>query len=439
MIDTSVFKDKKVAFCTLGCKLNFAETSYIGKTLIEHGFRKAKRGEQADVCIINTCTVTEVADKKCRQAISKMHKSHPNAFIIVTGCYAQLKPDELAKISGVNLLLGANEKFNIIEHLSNLDNQTDCQIFHTKISQLKRFQPSCSQDDRTRHFLKVQDGCDYFCTYCTTPFARGRNRNASIAETVCEARKAIENGAREIVITGVNIGAFGKSTGENFFQLIKELDNTAADVRYRISSIEPDLLTDEIIDFVAQSNHFAPHFHIPLQSGSDEVLKLMKRRYDSALFAHKVHRIKQAMPDAFIGVDIIVGMRGETAALFDESRRFVEQLPISQLHVFTYSERPNTKALEITHKVSDKDKKLRSETLHSLSETKTKAFYESQRGKMVKVLWEATEREGKMFGFSENYVKVQTAFDKAKINTITTETLTEIEYNDGEFTFNKIE
>ncbi len=437
MIDTSVFKDKKVAFCTLGCKLNFAETSYIGKMLIDNGFRKAKKSEKADVCIINTCTVTEVADRKCRQAISKMAKNNPNAFVIVIGCYAQLKPNDIAKIPGVNLVLGANEKFNILEHLEKIDGQSDCKIFHTKIAEIKNFHPACSQEDRTRHFLKVQDGCDYFCTYCTIPFARGRNRNATIAETVCEAKKATTEGAKEIVITGVNIGAFGKTTGENFFSLIAELDKIDADVRFRISSIEPDLLTDEIIDFVAKSKHFAPHFHIPLQAGNDEVLKLMKRHYDRQLFAEKINRIKATMPDAFIGVDVIVGMRGETQERFDDSRSFIENLPISQLHVFSYSERPNTKALEITPKVSDKDKKLRSEILHELSEIKIKKFYESQKGKQVQVLWEATERNGKIFGFTENYIKVQTNFDKSKINTVTTETLGNIEIIDGEIIYNK--
>lgn len=418
MIDNSIFKDKKVAFYTLGCKLNFAETSYIGKNLIDNGFRKVKSGEQADVCIINTCSVTEVADKKSRQAIKKLSKTHPNAFVIVTGCYAQLKPEDIAKIDEVDLVLGANEKFNIAEHLNTLERNKKSKIHHTDINGIQSFFPSCSKDDRTRHFLKVQDGCDYFCSYCTIPFARGRNRNANIADTVALAKQAAKEGAKEIVITGVNIGEFGKSTNETFLDLIKELEKVEGIERFRISSIEPNLLTDEIIEFVSKSKKIAPHFHIPLQSGNNEVLKLMKRRYTREVFAEKVHKIKELMPDAFIGVDVIVGTRGETEEHFENARAFIESLDISQLHVFSYSERPNTQALKIEHEVSPQDKKRRSEILHAISEKKLKTFYESQIGKLREVLWEEKKSGLLMNGFTENYVKVSAPYKKELVNTI---------------------
>ncbi len=417
MIDNSIFKDKKVAFYTLGCKLNFTETSYIGRNLTENGFRKIKPGEEADVCIINTCSVTEIADRKSRQAINKLAKAHPNAFIVATGCYAQLKPEEIAKLKHVDLILGANEKFNIIEHLHHLEKEKT-QIYHTEIRDIREFYPSVSQDDRTRYFLKVQDGCDYFCTYCTIPYARGRNRNGTIADTVALANKIAKEGAKEIVITGVNTGEFGKSTNETFFQLIRALDEVEGIERFRISSIEPNLLTDEIIGFVAQSKKFAPHFHIPLQSGSNDVLALMKRRYTRELFAEKMEKIKQLMPDAFIGVDVIVGTRGETAEYFEDARQFIEQLDISQLHVFSYSERDNTQALKIDHTVSPEEKKKRSEILHAISEEKTKAFYHKQIGKTAKVLWESKKNGTYMNGFTENYVKVTAAYKKELVNTV---------------------
>lgn len=418
MIDNTIFKDKKVAFYTLGCKLNFTETSYIGRNLVDNGFRKIKSGERADVCIINTCSVTEVADKKSRQAIKKLSKAHPNAFIIVTGCYAQLKPEEIAKLEDVDLVLGANEKFNIVEHLNSLERNKKSEIHHTDINGIQRFFPSCSQDDRTRYFLKVQDGCDYFCSYCTIPFARGRNRNATIADTVALAEKVASEGAKEIVITGINIGEFGKSTNETFFDLIKALEQVNGIERFRISSIEPNLLTDEIIEFVSQSNKFAPHFHIPLQSGNNEVLKLMKRRYTRELFAEKVAKIKQLMPDAFIGVDVIVGTRGETDEYFEDACQFIESLDISQLHVFSYSERANTQALKIDHEVSPQEKKHRSEILHTISERKTAEFYQKQIGKTAKVLWEAKKNGLSMSGFTENYVKVTAPYKKELINTL---------------------
>jgi threonylcarbamoyladenosine tRNA methylthiotransferase MtaB len=416
MIDNSLFKNRKVVFHTLGCKLNFAESSAIGKQLLDDGFTRVRSGEQADVCIINTCSVTDTADHKCRQAINRLNRQHPDAVMIVTGCYAQLKPEEISKIDGVDLVLGANEKFNILDYINNRDEET--KIHRSEIKNVRQFYPSISHDDRTRYFLKVQDGCDYFCTYCTIPFARGKSRNASIAQTVEMAVNAINEGAKEIVLSGVNTGDFGKSTNENFFDLIQELEKLSGDIRFRISSIEPNLLTDEIIEFVANSKHFMPHFHIPLQSGSDEVLKLMKRRYDTALFASKVQKIKKILPDAFIGVDVIVGVRGETNELFEKALNFIESLDISQLHVFSYSEREGTKMLDIEYKVSNTERKRRSEVLHEISEKKWSQYYQNQIGKTSKVLWESQQHGDKMNGFTENYVRVEKVIDKELVNKI---------------------
>lgn len=417
MTDNFVFNNKKVAFHTLGCKLNFAETSAIGKKMKEEGFVKAKAGEQADVCVVNTCSVTDIADRKSRQAINRLNRQHPNAIMVVTGCYAQLKPEEIAKLEGVNLVLGANEKFSVLDYLRNINDTTE-KIHRNSVKRVREFKPSCSKDDRTRYFLKVQDGCDYFCTYCTIPLARGRSRNASVAETVAMAEEASRDGAREIVLTGVNIGDFGRSTGESFFDLVKALDQIDAPVRFRISSIEPNLLSDEIIDYVATSQRIMPHFHIPLQSGTNEVLKLMKRKYDRELFAHKVAKIKELMPHAFIGVDVIVGVHGETAELFEESCRFIDSLDISQLHVFTYSERADTKMLEIEHHNTINERKRRSDILHQLSEKKTRAFYRSQTGLSYPVLWESRSQGELMMGFTSNYVKVSAPMDKSKVNTL---------------------
>jgi len=418
MIDQTIFQDKKAAFHTLGCKLNFAESSSIGKMLLENGFRKTKAGEKADVCIINTCSVTETADRKDRQAIKQMIKKHPGAFIVVTGCYAQLKPGEIASIKGVDLVLGTQQKFDILQHLSELQKQEETKIVHTERKNIDIFFPSCTQGDRTRFFLKVQDGCDYFCSYCTVPFARGKSRNGSIADTVKQAEQAAEEGAKEIVISGVNIGDFGKTTNESFFDLIKALDKVEGIERYRISSIEPNLLTDEIIRFTAHSQRFAPHFHIPLQSGSNDVLELMKRRYKRELFAEKVAKIKSTMPDAFIGVDVIVGTNGETEAFFQDTYDFISQLDVSQLHVFSYSERPGTSALQLGNRVSATEKKRRSDLLHALSEKKRIAFYQSQIGKKAKVLWEDKKTEGQMHGFTANYIRVETAFRKDFVNRV---------------------
>lgn len=424
MTDNFVFNNKKVAFHTLGCKLNFAETSAIGKKMKEEGFVKAKAGEQADVCVVNTCSVTDIADRKSRQAISRLNRQHPDAIMVVTGCYAQLKPEEIAKLDGVDLVLGASEKFSVLDYLRTINDDTE-KIHRNSVKRVREFKPSCSKDDRTRYFLKVQDGCDYFCTYCTIPLARGRSRNASVAETVAMAEEAIRDGAREIVLTGVNIGDFGRSTGETFFDLVKALDNIDASVRFRISSIEPNLLSDEIIEYVASSRRIMPHFHIPLQSGTNEVLKIMKRKYDRELFAHKVSTIKKLMPHAFIGVDVIVGVHGETLDLFEESCRFIDSLDISQLHVFTYSERADTKMLEVEHQNTIGERKRRSEILHQLSEKKIRAFYRSQTGLTYPVLWESRSHGDQMMGFTSNYVKVGAPIDKSKVNTLEDITITE--------------
>ncbi len=418
MIDYSVFEKKTVAYYTLGCKLNFAETSAIGKQLSMAGFTRVGKGQKADVCVINTCSVTELADKKGRQAIRKMIQRHPEAFVVVTGCYAQLKPDDLAQIEGVDLVLGSEQKLDISGYLGDLSKKKQGEVITSKTSKIKTFVPSCSADDRTRYFLKVQDGCDYFCTYCTIPMARGRSRNGSIAEMVKQAEEVVAQNGKEIVLTGVNIGDFGHSTGENFFDLIKALDEIEGIERFRISSIEPNLLTDEIIDFVAASNRFAPHFHIPLQAGSDEVLRLMKRKYDTALFRHKIEKIKSAIPDAFIGVDVIVGVRGETNEYFTKSLQFIESLDISQLHVFTYSERPGTQALKIDHTVEPKIKQVRSKALLNISDKKLLGFYEAQKGTVRKVIFEHTQHGQMMHGFTENYVKVFAEYDASLVNQV---------------------
>lgn len=418
MIDNTIFENKLAAYLTLGCKLNFAETSAIGKQLAEAGVRKARKGEIANICVINTCSVTELADKKCRQAVRKMIKENPGAFIVVTGCYAQLKPEDIASIKGVDIVLGAEQKLDIMTHLNAFHKKAKGEIYTSKTNNIKTFVPSCSKDDRTRYFLKVQDGCDYFCSFCTIPFARGRSRNGTIESLVKQAEDVAKNGGKEIVLTGVNIGDFGKTTGETFFDLVKALDNVEGIERYRISSIEPNLLTDEIIEFVSESKRFAPHFHIPLQAGSDDVLKLMKRKYDTALFKHKVEKIKEKLPHAFIGVDVIVGTRGETDEYFENSLRFIESLDISQLHVFTYSERPGTQALKIDFAVDPKTKAKRSKALLDLSDKKLKEFYNSQLGLQRKVLFEHTKHDDKMYGFTENYVKVEHLYNEDLVNTI---------------------
>lgn len=380
MLDLSQVSGKKVAYYTLGCKLNFSETSTFAAMLKQYGALKAQAGEKADICFINTCTVTDVADHKCRQAIHRMIRQNPGAIVIVAGCYAQLQAEQISKIPGVSEII---------------------------LRDPKTFNPSCSRGDRTRYFLKVQDGCDYYCTYCTIPFARGRSRNAQIADLVAQAEQAAAEGGKEIVITGVNIGDFGKTTGEKFIDLVSALDNVAGIERYRISSLEPDLISDELIEFVANSKKFMPHFHIPLQCGSDAVLKLMHRHYDTKLFSDKINLIKNVMPDAFIGVDVMVGSRGETPDLFQESYDFINSLPITQLHVFPYSERPGTKALNIPYVVDEKEKKHRSKLMLDLSERKTLDFYESHIGAEALVLLEHACKGMPMHGFTENYIRVE--------------------------------
>ena len=416
MIDTSVFQDKKAVYYTLGCKLNFSETSTIGQMLKEAGVRTVRKGEKADICVVNTCSVTEVADKKCRQAIHRLVKNHPGAFVVVTGCYAQLKPEQVASIEGVDVVLGAEQKGDLMKYLGNLQKHDKGEAVTSALKDIRSFAPSCSRGDRTRYFLKVQDGCDYYCSYCTIPFARGRSRNGKIADIVAQARQAAAEGGKEIVITGVNIGDFGKTTGESFYDLVQELDRVEGIERYRISSIEPNLLTDEIIEFVARSRAFMPHFHIPLQSGCDEVLKLMRRRYDTALFAHKIQKIKQVMPHAFIGVDVIVGTRGETEEYFNQAYEFLKGLDVTQLHVFSYSERPGTMALKIEHVVSPEEKHRRSQLLLSLSDEKTHAFYASHKGSEAVVLMEKSKAGTPMHGFTDNYIRVEMEHDDALDN-----------------------
>ena len=408
MIDTSAFQGKKAAYVTLGCKLNFSETSTFGKMLESLGVRTAGKGEAADICIINTCSVTDVADHKCRQAIHRMVRQHPGAFVVVTGCYAQLEADEVASIEGVDLVLGSNEKAHLVQFLSDAwSGRVKEKAFRQKTKDIKTFAPSCSRGNRTRYFLKVQDGCDYFCTYCTIPYARGFSRNPSIASLVEQAAQAAREGGKEIVLTGVNIGDFGKTTGERFTDLVKALDAVEGISRYRISSLEPDLLSDELISYCAQSRAFMPHFHIPLQSGSDAVLKLMHRHYNRQLFADKIMAIKACMPDAFIGVDVMVGCRGETPEYFEETYSFLESLPVTQLHVFPYSERPGTSALSIPYVVHDKEKKLRSRRLLELSDVKTLDFYTAHVGTEAEVLFEKAARGRAMHGFTKNYIRVE--------------------------------
>ena len=487
----------KIAFCTLGCKLNFAESSAIGKALLGQGHVRAKQGEAADVVVLNTCSVTDAADHKGRQAIHRLRRQHPQAVLIVTGCYAELKGQEIKAMPEVDYVLGANEKERVVEIIKGLDegisldeglrikderrnsvldeglrikdkrlNSINSDTSETKVispsscvlhpsSKHETFFPACSWDDRTRCFLKVQDGCNYFCTYCTIPLARGRSRNASIADIVAQAEQALRDGAREIVLTGVNIGDFGRSTGERFIDLLRALDElgtlptppykggsrenssdsetsetkvispsscvlhpSSYPYRLRISSCEPNLLTDEVIDFVANSRHFAPHFHIPLQSGSNEVLKIMHRHYDRELFAERVAHIRERMPNAFIGVDCMVGVRGETEERWEDYLAFVKQLDVSQLHVFTYSERANTRMLEMDlYVVPKKERERRSKILHAVSAEKLQAFYAKHQGEEATVLWEGKKEDGMMAGFTENYIKVHAPYDKAKVNT----------------------
>jgi threonylcarbamoyladenosine tRNA methylthiotransferase MtaB len=419
---------KKVAFYTLGCKLNFSETSTISRLFEDAGFAKVDFEDSPDVFVINTCSVTDNADKKCKQLVKKALKVNPNAFVTIVGCYAQLKPEEIGKIPGVDLVLGANEKFDILAYLEQTDKKEEAQVSYQNIKETKEFIPSFSYGDRTRSFLKVQDGCDYFCSFCTIPLARGKSRNASISETLVEAEKIAQTEIKEVVLTGVNIGDFGQGEGENFFQLIQALDKVDGIDRFRISSIEPNLLSNEIIDFsLTDSRKFVPHFHIPLQVGNDRILKAMRRKYERSLYAERVTQIKSLRTDCCIGVDVIVGFPGETDEEFLDSYNFIQSLPISYIHVFTYSERANTSAPKLGEFVPMEKRKERSKMLHILSDKKKRAFYEENVGTERTVLFEAEEEEGMMYGFTENYVKVKTPFNPELVNNFRKVRLTSID------------
>ena len=460
---------KSVVAVNLGCKLNFAEMATLLESLGQEGWHQVKLGQPADMCLVNTCSVTETAEQKCRQTIHKLVRQYPDAFMVVTGCYAQLHPEQIAAIPGVDLVLGADYKMSVQPYLDNFLKNGKCTSDRTESvagdalrfgrseteplgavilsgsrPEISAFLPACARGDRTRAFLKVQDGCDYFCSYCTVPLARGKSRNPSIASLVEQARLVAGRGGREIVISGVNIGTFGRQHEflgpdgvaprdvpapqaaaqgrESLLELFQALDDVPGIERYRISSLEPDLLDDELIQFVAASRHFAPHFHLPLQSGCNQVLRLMGRRYSRELFADKVYRIKELMPQAFIGVDVIVGMRGETPEAFAQSESFLRSLPLSQLHVFTYSERPGTRALQITPVVPAAEKKRRSEALHLLSEEKRRAFYDSQLGRPLPVLFEHGQKKGYMYGFSDNYIRVAVPWRRDWENSLQTVT-----------------
>ena len=405
----NTLKGKKAVFCTLGCKLNFAETSTIQQQMEAAGAVIAHNGIGADICIVNTCSVTEVAESKCRQAISKLRRKNPGAMIVVTGCYAQLRPERVAALEGVDLVVGTKQKgdiINLIQNFSNTKETVSCIEKHIH----EPFFPACACGDRTRFFLKVQDGCDYFCTYCTIPFARGRSRNGSITSLVKQAEDVVRQGGKEIILTGVNIGDFGRTTGEKFIDLIRALDDIEGVQRYRISSIEPNLLTEEVIRFCSQSRAFMPHFHIPLQSGSDEVLRLMHRRYDTTFFSEKIAEVRHYIPDAFIGVDVIAGMRGETDDMFANALSFMESLPVSQYHVFSYSERPGTKALNIPTVVSPEKKHQRTQQIINLSNNKLHTYYNIYIGQTRPVLLEKSSTSCQnhriMSGFTDNYIRV---------------------------------
>lgn len=423
----------KAAFFTLGCKLNFAETSAIGRALAEHGVERAAEGEIPDIAVVNTCSVTAMADKKCRQLINRLHRQWPSASIVVTGCYAQLHPSEVAALPGVSVVLGSGQKLRAVQYAEQWlrshgpeENSANVAVEVAARPESLGFEPSCERGDRTRWFLKVQDGCDRFCTYCTIPYARGRSRSPRIADIVSQAREAASRGAKEIILTGVNIGDFGRRNanggegyGETFFDLARRLDEVEGIKRYRISSIEPDLLDPQLIEWVAkESRAFMPHFHIPLQSGSDAVLRLMARRYDTALFADRIAAIKELMPDAFIGVDVIAGARGETEREWEASRRFIEELPVTRLHVFPYSERPGTSALRLSDAVDQATKHRRVEVLTQLSARKLNEFIQGSLGQVRPVLWE-TERHGVMSGLTDNYLRVEMPGAEALHNTIT--------------------
>ena len=426
MIDDTVFNGGTVEYHTLGCKLNFAETSTIGKILSDRGFHTTRAGEIPDIVVVNTCSVTELADKKGRQLIRRLVKKYPEALMVVTGCYAQLKGNEIAEIPGVDIVLGSEQKLEIARYIDEWRDKREQSVVITPHNMIRRFGASCSRGDRTRYFLKVQDGCDYYCSYRTIPIARGRSRSGSIESMVEQARQVAAEGGKEIIITGVNIGDFGKGTDHNFFDLVKALDEVDGIERYRISSIEPNLLTDEIIEWGAQSRRFMPHFHIPLQSGCDEVLKIMRRHYDTALYASKIEKIRSIIPDAFIGVDLIVGMRGETPEFFEQSLQFCRSIDVSRLHVFPYSERPGTRALGIDHVVSPQEKSLRAHKMLALSDEKLRNFTSRFIGTSRPVLFEQPPKGHPMHGFTDNYLRVETTYNPALVNNIAIASLDEI-------------
>jgi threonylcarbamoyladenosine tRNA methylthiotransferase MtaB len=432
MIDNTTFNNRTALFHTFGCKLNFAETSTVARLFAEQGIRRVSTGEIPDIIVINTCSVTEVADKKCRQTIRSFHKRYPNAAILVTGCYAQLKAEEIAAIPGVTIVAGTDKKLDLLNYLAEWKEGSQAQTVITPAADIREFNPSCSRGDRTRYFLKVQDGCDYWCSYCTIPKARGRSRSGTIDQMLEQARRVAAEGGKEIVITGVNIGDFGKGRDDNFFDLVRALDEVDGIERYRISSIEPNLLTDEIIEFCAGSKRFMPHFHVPLQCGSDEVLRLMRRRYDTNLFRHKIEKIRATIPHAFIGVDLIVGARGETPELFEESRNFCESIDISRLHVFVYSERPGTRALELAGKVDPAEQHRRTRQMLALSERKLRDFSQRFIGTVRPALLEHPKAGHPMSGFTDNYLKIEVDAPASLDNTIVPVRLDRLS-DDGEF------
>lgn len=434
MIDQSTFGNRYALFHTFGCKLNFAETSTVASIMADHGILRVSPGDTPDIIVVNTCSVTELADKKCRQTIRSLHKRYPEAPILVTGCYAQLKPQEVSALEGVEIVAGVNQKLLLNQYLEQWMADREKIVGVPEAKTLREFMPSCSRGDRTRFFLKVQDGCDYWCTYCTIPKARGRSRSGDIDMLVGQAREAAAQGGKEIVITGVNIGDFGKGTEKTFIDLIRRLDEVEGIERYRISSIEPNLLTDEIISWCASSRAFMPHFHVPLQCGSDKVLKLMHRHYDTALFRRKMERIRTEIPDAFIGVDLIVGARGESRELFEESREFVESLPISRLHVFPYSERPGTRALDIEGAVSPEEKRRRDHIMLGISDRKQRDFSENHLHTVRPVLLEHPEEGGMMSGFTDNYLRVKVKAPTSLANTIVKVHLDSIDSSSPEIT-----
>ena len=411
-------KGKKVAFHTLGCKLNFSETSTISRSFTERGFDIVNFNSEADIYVINTCSVTEQADKKCRQSIKKIQNINPEAFIAVVGCYAQLNPEEIAKNLVVDVVLGTKEKFNILEYLDDLQKNDTPEIYSCEITEIDNFDSSHSEADRTRSFLKIQDGCDYSCSYCTIPLARGKSRNKEIRELILEAEKIAQSGIKEIILTGVNIGDFGQSTNESFFELLKSIEKVNGIERIRISSIEPNLITDEIIEFVSLSKRVLPHFHIPLQSGCNKILAKMQRRYNRELFLSRVIKIKDLMPNAFIGVDVIVGFPGETDEDFNETYEFLKKLDASYYHVFSYSERPNTKSVNFENKISKNIISIRSKKLNELANKKQADFYLQNIDKDENVLFESYKKDDRIFGFTENYIKVETKYNKSLVGLI---------------------